>query len=122
MGFGVGGLLSHYANSPNHHWCIFCRLDFVSSFALRDHNDEEHPACATCRLRFRTEAGLHEHRRQCHASTYCIDCRRIFSAPSQYQAHRGSSLHTSADVACPLRGCGRSFVSVSVRGAFVELC
>ena len=69
MGFRVGGLLSHYANSPNHAWCHHCRTEYFNHGALRIHMDIEHPRCSICNDTFVNEFGLHEHRRQSHGSS-----------------------------------------------------
>ncbi|KAH9915942.1 uncharacterized protein BXZ73DRAFT_81214 [Epithele typhae] len=112
-------LVQHFVQSPHHHYCQRCDKHFNTLPDLYDHYDDEHSWCDLCIKIFKNSDGLHEHRRQSHPDLYCVSCRRMFGHPSNLQSHLRSSLHQGHEVPCPLRGCGRSFVSRS--GLIVHL-
>ncbi|GAA6008684.1 hypothetical protein JCM11491_003399 [Sporobolomyces phaffii] len=110
-------LHSHKANSGAHNMCLLCDSDFTSDAELTAHYRSAHYRCEACSSVFKSEVGRHEHGRQKHL--YCVEHRRAFLSPANYQAHFNSKLHQPAQVACPTR-CGRSFVDRSALALHLE--
>ncbi|KAH9915944.1 uncharacterized protein BXZ73DRAFT_106010 [Epithele typhae] len=106
-----GALEQHYSQSKRHAYCRECEEHFGDFEDLYEHYADEHIWCESCHKLFACEVGLHEHRRQVHADRYCPSCERMFQQPSNLHSHLRSSVHQSADIACPMRGCSKSFIS-----------
>ncbi|KAI0633176.1 hypothetical protein C8Q77DRAFT_1059001 [Trametes polyzona] len=104
-------LTQHYTQSPRHPFCKDCDELFDDWDELYEHYDEEHYYCDLCNMLFRSESRLHEHRREEHEERYCTVCKRMFKHPSNLESHCRSSIHQGRNVPCPMRGCGKSFVS-----------
>ncbi|CDO76264.1 hypothetical protein BN946_scf184470.g22 [Trametes cinnabarina] len=104
-------LKQHYVQSPRHPYCQVCEILFDAWDELDDHYNEDHHFCDDCRRIFNSESGLHEHRRQSHAERYCVDCKRMFRNANNLDQHRRSAVHQGRTVTCPMRGCGKAFVS-----------
>ncbi|KAF9513509.1 hypothetical protein BS47DRAFT_1372502 [Hydnum rufescens UP504] len=115
-------LESHYIQSPRHHYCQYCNEHFDDKFDHEEHNDDRHWWCRPCNAFFNRggEVGLREHNRQTHADRWCIPCKRLFASPSNLFAHQRSATHVKADIKCPMRGCGLTFVSVSAMTLHLE--
>ncbi|OAX39224.1 hypothetical protein K503DRAFT_769706 [Rhizopogon vinicolor AM-OR11-026] len=107
------GLTEHYVQSPDHHYCKYCRIHLDSASQIQNHNEAEHAYCRLCERHFKSNIGLHEHNRQKHASVYCVPCRRQFLSPSNCQSHLNSSLHRAEDTFCPSSGCSIAFINQS---------
>ncbi|RPD70226.1 hypothetical protein L226DRAFT_539078 [Lentinus tigrinus ALCF2SS1-7] len=104
-------LTDHFIKSPNHAYCELCDEHFDTFGMLYDHRDAAHIYCRACDVVFRTRKGLARHREEQHADRYCAQCERIFQNANNLREHERSSVHQARDVVCPMRGCGRSFVS-----------
>ncbi|KAM0753274.1 hypothetical protein T439DRAFT_333138 [Meredithblackwellia eburnea MCA 4105] len=102
---------AHRANSSNHGWCVFCEVDHADKGVLNEHFHQCHSPCPAvgCSQVLDGNDGLHEHARQSHP--YCVECRRIFLNHNNLNAHMNSSTHRPANIPCPLRNCGRMFIS-----------
>ncbi|KAI0637525.1 hypothetical protein C8Q77DRAFT_1046942 [Trametes polyzona] len=104
-------LTQHYVQSPRHAYCQRCDEHFSDWEELYDHYDTEHYRCTECNSIFDFEVGLHEHCRQKHPDLYCVPCKRLFQNPNNLDNHRRSAIHQGRTVQCPMKNCGRSFVS-----------
>ncbi|PIL25652.1 transcription factor [Ganoderma sinense ZZ0214-1] len=104
-------LIQHFTQSPRHHYCRSCDEHFDDWDDLYDHYDEAHYYCRICNQVYESEPGLHEHRRIVHADEYCVPCKRMFRDTNALRHHQRSTLHQGRTIACPMRGCSRSFVS-----------
>ena len=104
-------LIQHFAKSTKHAYCARCDEHFYTLRELHDHRDEAHIYCRPCDVMFRTNTGLARHREEEHSERYCSECERMFQNENNLQQHQRSSIHTDRDIDCPMKGCGRSFVS-----------
>ncbi|KZV84210.1 hypothetical protein EXIGLDRAFT_588628, partial [Exidia glandulosa HHB12029] len=86
---------------------------------ILSHYGVKHSHCHFCRFFFKDEEELHVHRAQRHRSVYCVDCRRLFIAPANLDAHLRSYRHTVKDVRC--YGCYKTFVSRAAMVAHIEM-
>lgn len=80
------GLKEHYVQSPDHHYCQYCRIHLDSASQLQSHYEDEHGYCHLCERAFKSNIGLHQHNQQKHASMYCVPCKRLFLSPSNFQS------------------------------------
>ncbi|KAI0325435.1 hypothetical protein GY45DRAFT_1364490 [Cubamyces sp. BRFM 1775] len=104
-------LIQHYTQSPRHPYCQRCDEHFDDYEELYDHYEDAHWYCRPCNTIFDSELGLHEHRRQKHADRYCVPCKRMFQSASNFDSHRRSAVHQGRSIVCPMKGCGKAFVS-----------
>ncbi|THH04290.1 hypothetical protein EW145_g5627 [Phellinidium pouzarii] len=105
------GLRQHYIQSDDHYYCTLCSMLFEDEDEFLKHGDHYHYVCRSCVKIFSSADGLANHYDCSHY--YCRECNRFFQSAANLASHRASSIHTPRSVACPGRGCGKSFVSVS---------
>ena len=53
------------------------------------------------------------HCRTAHTDRWCASCKRMFINENNLRQHQRSAIHQPTTVRCPMKGCGRSFVSTA---------
>ncbi|KAI1791414.1 hypothetical protein LXA43DRAFT_428146 [Ganoderma leucocontextum] len=107
-------LIQHYSNSSRHTYCTLCDelLDDLG-ISLNRHDEEVHYECMGCNMVFRDEVDMLTHCRDVHHDRWCAPCRRMFQNENNLRQHLRSATHQPANFACPMKGCGRSFISTA---------
>ncbi len=62
---------------------------------------------------FRNEVDMLIHCREVHDDRWCAPCRRMFQNGNNLRQHLDSAIHRPANFPCPMKGCGRSFISTA---------
>nr|VWO96247.1 C2H2-type domain-containing protein [Ganoderma boninense] len=62
---------------------------------------------------FRYEFDMLSHCREAHYDRWCAPCKRMFQNENNLRQHLGSATHCPANIVCPMKGCGRSFISTA---------
>ena len=83
------GRKRHWVRSPAHHYCEQCDRHFGDRTAYIEHSRTAHHYCETCDLFFGSDNKLHRHHLQSHADRYCVECRRSFVTPNNFEAASG---------------------------------
>ncbi|EJD40342.1 hypothetical protein AURDEDRAFT_139010 [Auricularia subglabra TFB-10046 SS5] len=111
----------HCDNSARHR-CQVCTFHYTDFNDEDEHMLQQHVQCGVCGLWVFNQDDMHGHNSASHADRYCVDCRRMFMAPSNYNAHRNSLIHTPKGIPCPhrARGCNAMFVSHSAMTLHLE--
>ncbi|KAF9488474.1 hypothetical protein BDN71DRAFT_454529 [Pleurotus eryngii] len=110
----------HIRNSPLHFVCWDCNADFEDWDGLEGHYEVEHYYCSDCRKFFKDEYGLKEHYRQSPRHFYCPSCQKHFHNQNSLDNHLNSSTHRPKNVPCPMRGCGKLFISPAAVALHLE--
>lgn len=102
------GLISHYVNTPRHHWCKLCRQTFPTEQKLKHHRNITHYKCGGCLTFFKSLRGRDEHARQSHH--YCMQHQRFFKDQEAIAKHYRTSAGHDGD-SYKYTGCYRWFGS-----------
>lgn len=83
-------LQGHWRSSSVHEYCTYCDELFDSVEEFISHKEDEHAYCGSCDRVFWNGGarGLHDHCRQMHAERYCVLCKRMFQSEQNLQGVR----------------------------------
>ncbi|TBU45967.1 hypothetical protein BD309DRAFT_955099 [Dichomitus squalens] len=107
-------LTQHYMNSSRHTYCTLCsELIDDLDMSLSEHYEEAHYKCPGCHLVYRDRKSMLAHCEEEHADRWCIPCKRMFINANNLRQHQRSAIHQPATIRCPMKGCGKLFISTS---------
>jgi len=100
----------HEDNSPNHHICDDCGIDFGTWHQLEQHftQSKKHHFCRECERHFKSQQEFENHAEQEHF--YCIECKKFFKNASGMEQHfEQSPVHKEPDSEYRCEPCNKDF-------------